>query len=172
MKVTCQYCKTKLEKKDAFGVPKGDRYVYYCNEEHYNARIKAVADKKNKEEEIKQKKIDPVYEEFVDIFGFRTQNSALFREMKLWRGICNDEKILAYLQENKDYLKKRLERLDNKEYSRIMYMSTILKNNLADYKAPIRVEPEKINVNCEIYEPVVARNRKRRGLNALEDEVV
>lgn len=179
MRVVCKYCKAKVEKADALQVP-GEKYnTYYCNQECYD---KANAEKKAKEierlakkqekEENKQKRINPVYEEIADIFGYRIANSALFKEMKLWRGICDDSKILAYLQEHKIYIKNKLEQLDSNEYSRIRYVSAILKNSLADYKRTVRVEPEKINVDCEIYEQSFSTRKKRRGLNALEDEVV
>lgn len=179
MRVVCKYCKAKVEKADALQVP-GEKYnTYYCNQECYD---KANAEKKAKEierlankqekEENKQKRIDPVYEEIADIFGYRIANSALFKEMKLWRGICDDSKILAYLQEHKIYIKNKLEQLDSNEYSRIRYVSAILKNSLADYKRTVRVEPEKINVDCEIYEQSFSTRKKCRGLNALEDEVV
>lgn len=179
MRVICRYCKSKIEKKDALQIP-GEKYnTYYCNQECYS---KANAEKKAKEierlakkqekEENKQKRIDPVYEEIADIFGYRIANSALFKEMKLWRGICDDTKILAYLQEYKNYIKNKLEQLDSNEYSQIRYVSAILKNSLADYKKTERIDPEKINVDCEIYEPKVSKKKKRRGLNALEDEVV
>lgn len=179
MRVVCKYCKAKVEKADALQVT-GEKYnTYYCNQECYD---KANAEKKAKEierlakkqekEENKQKRIDPVYEEIADIFGYRIANSALFKEMKLWRGICDDSKILAYLQEHKIYIKNKLEQLDSNEYSRIRYVSAILKNSLADYKRTVRVEPEKINVDCEIYEQSFSTRKKRRGLNALEDEVV
>ena len=92
--------------------------------------------------------------------------------MKLWRGICDDTKIIAYLQEHQNYIKNKLEQLDSNEYSQIRYVSAILKNSLADYKKTARIDPEKINVDCEIYEPKVSKKKKRRGLNALEDEVV
>lgn len=179
MRVVCKYCKAKVEKADALQVP-GEKYnTYYCNQECYD---KANAEKKAKEierlakkqekEENKQKRTDPVYEEVADIFGYRIANSALFKEMKLWRGICDDSKILAYLQEHKNYIKNKLEQLDSNEYSRIRYVSAILKNSLADYKKAARVEPEKINVDCEIYEQSFSTRKRRRGLNALEDEVV
>lgn len=208
MRVTCRYCKSKIEKKNAFQILGEKHNTYYCNQECYSnyfaekektkneneaakkaMELERLAKKQEREEiqrareeakkikeeqkaEKKQRKIDPVYEEVADIFGYRTQNSVLFAEMKLWRGICDDAKILAYLQEHKSYIKNKLERLDNNEYSRIKYMSAILKNSLADYNKTVRVEPEKINVDCEIYEPTVSTKRKRRGLNALEDEVI
>jgi len=91
--------------------------------------------------------------------------------MKLWRGICNDAKILAYLQENKGYIKNAVERLNSNEYARIRYVSAILKNNLKDYQQSVTVEPVKVKTNLEMYEPVISSRKKRRGLNALEDEV-
>ena len=149
MRVTCRYCKSKIEKKDALQIPGGKYNTYYCNQECYS---KANAEKKAKEterlakkqekEENKQKRIDPVYEEIADIFGYRIANSALFKEMKLWRGICDDTKILAYLQENRDRIKSAMERASSSEYARIRYVSAILKNSLADYNVK-NIEAEK-----------------------------
>ena len=169
MRVKCRYCGERVEKEDAYKDP--NKNSYYCSEEHYLATMKKREDFQKEKEEKKQKKIDPVYEEVADIFGYRIQNSQLFKEMKLWRSICNDEKILAYLQEHKDYIKSKLEKLNSSEYARIRYVSAILKNSLKDYAATVRVEPEKINVDCEIYEPTVFAKKKRRGLSELEDEV-
>lgn len=169
MRVKCRYCGERVEKEDAYKDP--NKNSYYCSEEHYLATMKKREDFQKEKEENKQKKIDQVYEEVADIFGYRIQNSQLFKEMKLWRSICNDEKILAYLQEHKDYIKSKLEKLNSSEYARIRYVSAILKNSLKDYVATVRVEPEKINVDCEIYEPTVFSKKKRRGLSELEDEV-
>ena len=169
MRVKCRYCGERVEKVEAYKDP--NKNSYYCNEKHYLATMKKREDLQKEKEEKKQKKIDPVYEEVADIFGYRIQNSQLFKEMKLWRSICNDEKILAYLQEHKDYIKSKLEKLNSSEYARIRYVSAILKNSLKDYVATVRVEPEKINVDCEIYEPTVFAKKKRRGLSELEDEV-
>lgn len=169
MRVKCRYCGERVEKEDAYKDP--NKNSYYCSEEHYLATMKKREDFQKEKEENKQKKIDQVYEEVADIFGYRIQNSQLFKEMKLWRSICNDEKILAYLQEHKDYIKSKLEKLNSSEYARIRYVSAILKNSLKDYAATVRVEPEKINVDCEIYEPTVFAKKKRRGLSELEDEV-
>ena len=169
MRVKCRYCGERVEKEDAYKDP--NKNSYYCSEEHYLATMKKREDFQKEKEEKKQNKIDPVYEEVADIFGYRIQNSQLFKEMKLWRSICNDEKIFAYLQEHKDYIKSKLEKLNSSEYARIRYVSAILKNSLKDYAATVRVEPEKINVDCEIYEPTVFAKKKRRGLSELEDEV-
>lgn len=218
MRVTCAWCKTRVEKKNSVFKANGKYNTYYCCQEHMDEALKKKKEtqkekealqvekekiKKEKEEikrakeeakrereeakkikeeqklEKKQRKIDPVYEEIADIFGYRIQNSALFAEMKLWRGICDDAKILAYLQENKDYIKKKVDSLSSTEFLKIRYVSTILKNNLADYKGKNTqmsivydsTPQEKINVDCEIYEPTVSTKRKRRGLSELEDEV-
>ena len=169
MRIKCRYCGERVEKEDAYKDP--NKNSYYCSEEHYLATMKKREDFQKEKEEKKQNKIDPVYEEVADIFGYRIQNSQLFKEMKLWRSICDDEKILAYLQEHNGYIKSKLEKLNSSEYARIRYVSAILKNSLKDYVATVRVEPEKINVDCEIYEPTVFAKKKRRGLSELEDEV-
>ena len=168
MRVTCRYCKSKIEKKDALQIP-GEKYnTYYCNQECYS---KANAEKKAKEierlakkqekEENKQKRIDPVYEEIADIFGYRIQNSALFAEMKLWRGICDDTKILAYLQENRDRIKSAMERASSSEYARIRYVSAILKNSLADYNVK-NIEAEKTTLGITVDEDYIMPINKKK----------
>ena len=168
MRVTCRYCKSKIEKKDALQIP-GEKYnTYYCNQECYD---KANAEKKAKEierlakkqekEENKQKRIDPVYEEIADIFGYRIANSALFKEMKLWRGICDDTKILAYLQENRDRIKSAMERASSSEYARIRYVSAILKNSLADYNVK-NIEAEKTTPGITVDEDYIMPINKKK----------
>lgn len=168
MRVICRYCKSKIEKKDALQIP-GEKYnTYYCNKECYS---KANAEKKAKEierlakkqekEENKQKRIDPVYEEIADIFGYRIANSALFKEMKLWRGICDDTKILAYLQENRDRIKSAMERASSSEYARIRYVSAILKNSLADYNVK-NIEAEKTTPGITVDEDYIMPINKKK----------
>ena len=168
MRVICRYCKSKIEKKDALQIP-GEKYnTYYCNQECYS---KANAEKKAKEierlakkqekEENKQKRIDPVYEEIADIFGYRIANSALFKEMKLWRGICDDTKILSYLQENRDRIKSAMERASSSEYARIRYVSAILKNSLADYNVK-NIEAEKTTPGITVDEDYIMPINKKK----------
>lgn len=168
MRVICRYCKSKIEKKDALQIP-GEKYnTYYCNQECYS---KANAEKKAKEierlakkqekEENKQKRIDPVYEEIADIFGYRIANSALFKEMKLWRDICDDTKILAYLQENRDRIKSAMERASSSEYARIRYVSAILKNSLADYNVK-NIEAEKTTPEITVDEDYIMPINKKK----------
>ena len=168
MRVTCRYCKSKIEKKDALQIPGEKNNTYFCNQECYD---KANAEKKAKEierlakkqekEENKQKRIDPVYEEIADIFGYRIQNSALFAEMKLWRGICDDTKILAYLQENRDRIKSAMERASSSEYARIRYVSAILKNSLADYNVK-NIEAEKTTPGITVDEDYIMPINKKK----------
>ena len=164
MRVTCRYCKAKIEKKDAFQVH-GEKYnTYYCNKECYsNAIAKKEETQKIKaaSKEKKQRKIDPVYEEIADIFGYRIQNSALFAEMKLWRGICDDTKILAYLQENRDRIKAAMERASSSEYARIRYISAILKNSLADYNVK-NIEAEKTTPGITVDEDYIMPINKKK----------
>ena len=168
----CRWCGKQIDKNNAFCSPTGGGRFYYCSEDEFNAQVEAKRVKLEKEQTKKQREIDPVYEEIADILGYRSQNSVLFKEMKLWRGICDDQKILAYLQEHKDYIKNAVGRLNNNEYARIRYVSAILKNSLKDYsQKTVIVEPVKIEVDCEVYEPTIYSKKKRRGLSALEDEV-
>ena len=61
----------------------------------------------------------------------------------------------------------------NNEYGKIKYFSAILKNNLGNYKINYRPAPMPVQVKVDdtMYEPVVSRRKRRRGLSELEDEV-
>lgn len=172
VKVKCRRCGTYIEKSKAYK-DTTRRGFYYCNEEEYLIEKKKREDAEKAKEAAAERKTkrDAVYHELCDIFGYEVQNSVLFTEWILWNKLANDEKILAYLQENKDYIKSKMERTNGTEYARIRYLSAILKNSLHDYKVEKKTEPTKIIVNYEMYEPVVSTKKKRRGLSELEDEV-
>lgn len=192
MKVVCSYCKTKIDKKDALSKKHGKYHKYYCCQDHMDAasmdkdnvknkieetpevknEIKKVEEKPKAKKERKPREKDPVYEEIADILGERTGNSALFREMKIWRETYEDNIILAYLKENNSYITNAVRKLNPNIYARIMYISAILKNSLEDFKRNMyKAEPIKIEVNCEIYEPTISTKPRRRGLSDIEDEV-
>lgn len=160
MLVKCKCCGNKIERESAYKVITDNGNKYYCNKAEYEAMQKEKADK------------DAIYAEIVDIFGYKIQNSALFKEWKCWNELASNEKILSYIQENKDYIKGAVGRINGTEYARVRYVSAILKNSLVDYKVETREEPEKITVDCEIYETPIFTKKKRRGLSELEDEVI
>lgn len=160
MLVKCKCCGNKIERESAYKVITDKGNKYYCSKAEYEAMQKEKADK------------DAIYAEIVDIFGYKIQNSALFKEWKCWNELASNEKILSYIQENKDYIKDAVGRLNNTEYARVRYVSAILKNSLVDYKVKSRKEPEKIAVDCEIYEAPISTRKKRRGLSELENEVI
>lgn len=128
MKVTCAWCKIKVEKKDAVFKSSGKNNTYYCCQEHMEAAIKKKEFAK-KEKEIK----DKIYSILTEIFGYEVQNTVLYKEWSCWNKIANNEKIFNYLCENKDYIKGKIERLSSSEFAKIRYVSAVLKNSLKDY---------------------------------------
>ena len=173
-RVKCRFCKEMIDSLGAFSSPVNVGF-YYCNEEEYNAYMNEREKKKAASERAKERihKIDPVYEAVAEILGYRTQHSIFFNEMKLWRGICNDETILSYLAENKSFLESTMQKDFDNEYKKIKYFSAILKNNLGNYKINYKPAPMPIQVKVDdtMYEPVVTRRKRRRSLSELEDEV-
>ena len=104
----------------------------YCNEEEYNAykadkrSIKKVAG--TSKQQIDK---DRMYWLICDIIGRKEIiNTALWSERKVWRTIATDEILAAYLEQNKDYLSEMLSRIEDKEFNRIRYLSSIIKNNI------------------------------------------
>lgn len=193
MRVTCKYCKSKVEKKDAFTIFGEKHNTYYCNQECYSnaiaAKNKSDAEKKarelerlaKKQEKEEQKAIsvarkakrDAVYDELCDIFGYEVQNSVLFTEWILWNKLADDEKILAYLKENKEHIKNAYGRASGTEYAKIRYVSAILKNSLKDYEtnnAEEKMQPKvEQNMNEMMYKIHSTNKNKRKSLEDLED---
>lgn len=207
MRVICRYCKSKIEKKDALQIP-GEKYnTYYCNQECYSnyfaekektkneneavkraKEIERLAKKQEKERQIEEQKAasaarkakrDAVYDELCDIFGYEVQNTVLFTEWILWNKLADDEKILAYLKEHKDYIKGATARASGTEYAKIRYMSAILKNNLKDYsnsrgqrvQLPVVDDAMPKESSFVLFEPVKGNKKVRKSFAELEDDL-
>lgn len=207
MRVICRYCKSKIEKKDALQIP-GEKYnTYYCNQECYSnyfaekektkneneavkraKEIERLAKKQEKERQIEEQKAasaarkakrDAVYDELCDIFGYEVQNTVLFTEWILWNKLADDEKILAYLKEHKDYIKGATARASGTEYAKIRYISAILKNNLKDYsnsrgqrvQLPVVDDAMPKESSFVLFEPVKENKKVRKSFAELEDDL-
>ena len=165
----CKICGKVLDTSKAFKI-EGKPAKYFCSEEEY----KAEEERKKKAAEDK----DRVYRLICDIMGEQEIiNSALWKEVQVWRQVADDEKIAKYLEDNKDYLISAIGRIENKIYNRIRYLSAILKNSLGDYRPklvnePVKVQPKVVTVDETMYDttPTVIRKR-RRSLDELEDEI-
>ena len=170
MRAKCKICGEPLDTKTAYKVITLDKNnkekkAYYCSQEEYEA------DAKKKEKVAADK--DKVYRLVCDIINRKEiTNTALFSEWKIWNKVANNEKIGAYLEENKAYLCSVISRLEDKEFNRIRYLSAILKNKLGDFIVrEKKVEQPKPIVKVEMdYEVVNTNNNKRRSLADLEDD--
>ena len=207
MRVTCRYCKSKIEKKNALQILGEKHNTYYCNQECYSnyfaekekikneneavkraKEIERLAKKQEKERQIEEQKAasaarkakrDAVYDELCDIFGYEVQNTVLFTECILWNKLADDEKILAYLKEHKDYIKGATARASGTEYAKIRYMSAILKNNLKDYsnsrgqgtQLPVVDDAMPKESSFILFEPVKGNKKVRKSFAELEDDL-
>lgn len=207
MRVICRYCKSKIEKKNALQILGEKHNTYYCNQECYSnyfaekektkneneavkraKEIERLAKKQEKERQIEEQKAasaarkakrDAVYDELCDIFGYEVQNTVLFTEWILWNKLADDEKILAYLKEHKDYIKGATARASGTEYAKIRYMSAILKNNLKDYsnsrgqraQLPVVDDAMPKESSFVLFEPVKGNKKVRKSFAELEDDL-
>ena len=207
MRVTCRYCKSKIEKKNALQILGEKHNTYYCNQECYSnyfaekektkneneavkraKEIERLAKKQEKERQIEEQKAasaarkakrDAVYDELCDIFGYEVQNTVLFTEWILWNKLADDEKILAYLKEHKDYIKGATARASGTEYAKIRYMSAILKNNLKDYsnsrgqraQLPVVDDAMPKESSFVLFDPVKENKKVRKSFAELEDDL-
>ena len=207
MRVTCRYCESKIEKKNALQILGEKHNTYYCNQECYSnyfaekektkneneavkraKEIERLAKKQEKERQIEEQKAasaarkakrDAVYDELCDIFGYEVQNTVLFTEWILWNKLADDEKILAYLKEHKDYIKGATARASGTEYAKIRYMSAILKNNLKDYsnsrgqraQLPVVDDAMPKESSFVLFDPVKENKKVRKSFAELEDDL-
>ena len=162
----CQICARKLDTDTAYKVVVYDKNnnpknKYYCSEKEYNAE----EERKKKQAEDK----DRVYFLICDIIERKEIiNTALWKEWALWNKVATNEVIGKYLEENKDYLKSVISRLDNVEFNRIRYLSAILKNKLGDFKPKVEVKEKIIPVIQEEHYETKFKNKKRKGFEDLE----
>lgn len=177
MKVTCRYCKSKIEKKDALQIP-GEKYnTYYCNQECYskaNAEKKAkeierLAKKQENEEYVKEKaEYDEIFEETKAIFGYEFQGYGILkREVKNWEKLADRKKILSYLKENEDFLSSTLARKEfANDFNRVRYYSVIVSSKLHDYKGqPPVVEnaiPKEVVEDTDYIMPINKKKKTER----------
>jgi YHS domain-containing protein len=162
--VKCKICGKQIDRDTCFKRIVNGKNWYCHSEEEYNDWD---AERKKKQDDK-----DRVYNIITEIFGYEIQNSILFKEWTSWNVLKSDEIIAKYLDENIDYLTKAIARLISSEYAKIRYFSTILKNNLHDFKPKVIEEPVKIHVDETIYNITnISPVNKRRSLADLEDEV-
>ena len=164
MLVTCQICKSKIDRDTAYKRVVGKANKYYCSEEEFDTE-------ENRKKKIKEDK-DKVYYLICDMFGYEIQNTKFFDEWAQWNKLKPNEDIYKYLRENEERLQQICDRSFDTEYQRIRYFSAVLKNSLRDFKPKVEEQPKpKIVVEETIYEVPTHSINRRRSLADLEDDI-
>ena len=162
----CKYDNKQLDTKTAFKVVIKEKNTYWCSEQCYNNYLA---------EKEKQAKINAEYDEIFEltkqIFGYEfTGYSLLRKEIVAWEKLATRQKIIAYLNENKDWLNTTMRKEFNGDYHRVRYYSVVVSSKLHDFKPRVdHVEKPKIIVDETIYETPTQSLNKRRSLADLED---
>ena len=163
MRAKCKVCGDPLDTKTAYLVVTNGKKAYYCSREEHE---KNEAEKKKAYEDK-----DKVYRLICDIIERKEiTNTALFAEWKVWNKVADNEKIGAYLDENKDFLCKTIAKLEDKEFNRIRYLSAILKNKLGDYKVKSKVTPAFVPKVQEEHYETKFKSKGRTALLDLEED--
>lgn len=162
----CRYCKENVDTKTAYCVTIKERNYYFCNKQHYDAAVQ----KKAEEAKVTQE-YDQIFKLTQEIFGYEFLGYPLLkRELNAWEKVATRQKIIAFLQENKDWLSKTMSREFGSDYNRVRYYSTIVGGKLHDFKPKVEVaEKPKIVVEEAIYDTSTQSFNKRRSLADLED---
>lgn len=165
MEVKCKICGKKIDRDTAYKIEqvkknkKGEiktTRMYYCSETEYKDYIynKSVSEQLRKE-----------LGDLVTSFIGETQNTILYKEMTYWGN--DTAKIVAYLQENRDYIGRAMAKNFVSEYAKIRYFSAIIKNNINDFKPKA---PEIIKKSDdEFYEAKFVQRKRRKCLSDYKD---
>ena len=169
-KAKCRICKTSLDTATAYKVITHDangkeKTAYYCSCEEYSEdcakKEKAAIDYYAVENAI------------TEIFGYKVENGALHKEWQRWNNLASNERIAAYLTENKNYLFEIMRKDFSSEFGKIRYFSTVLCSKLMDFNVKVEakhVEKPKVQVEEIFYASTTTTQNKRRSLADLEDE--
>lgn len=184
MRVTCRYCKSKIEKKNALQITGEKNNTYFCNQECYDKasaekkakEIERLAKKQEKEEYAKEKaEYDEIFEETKAIFGYEFQGYGILkREVKNWEKLADKKKILSYLKENEDFLSSTLARKEfANDFNRVRYYSVIVSSKLHDYKGrpPVVDNAMPKESSFVLFEPVRENKKIRKSFAELEDDL-
>ena len=172
-KCKCRACGEVLDTETAYAVMVNTKRSFYCNEEEYKQYKNDKRSIKKVSTTSKQQiDKDKVYWLICDIIGRKEIiNTALWKERAIWRTIASDETIAQYLDTNKDYLTSAIDRIEDKEFNRIRYLSAIIKNKLGDFAQNRTTESHDtvVVIQAEHYETKF-KPKQRIGLEDLEDE--
>ena len=167
----CRICGNVLDTSIAYKVISNNKPAYYCSESEYEE----AEEKKRKAAMYKEQ----VYRLICDVIDRKEIiNTVLWKEWKTWNVVADDEAIAEYLEDNKDYLKLTINRLDNVEFNRIRYLSTVLKNALGDYKVKVKpVEKPKVVESMSdftLFEPEMPKPTRIVGyiFEDVEDDLI
>ena len=159
----CRICGKTLDTSTAFKI-EGKPTKYFCSESEWQVE----EERKKKAAEDK----DKVYRLICRIMGEQEIiNSALFKEWVEWNKVADNVKIAQYLEESKDYLTSALGKITSSEYSRIRYLSTIIKNSIKDFKVQPKVQ-NKVQPKVAIEEQYETKYKPkaRRALLDFEED--
>lgn len=159
MLVKCKGCGQKIDRDKAYKMVINEKNNYYCNETEYNNII------------LTQKIRNGILETINDIFGYKIINTLLYKELKEVYQVYTYSLVYDYLIENKVKLSKLMNKDFNNEYGRIRYFSTILKNNLNDFKQFEKFEDIKNSSNIETVEIKYTPIKRKKSLSDYINEM-
>ena len=162
----CQWCKNDIDTKAAYKEVINGKNKYWCNDDCY----KTYEESRKKQAKIKAE-YDEIYELSKEIFGYEfTGYSLLKREINIWEKVGSRQKIIAYLNENKNWLSDVMNKEFSNDYNRVRYYSAIVVSKLHDYNLKsVEANKPKIVIDEKIYESPSHSLNKRRSLADLED---
>ena len=156
--VKCGFCSNKIKKENAYVLKGKKRNKYFCNEEHSVSKTPKGL----------------FYGRLFSVFG-KTTNTIMYKEFDEISKVHGWDKMSSYLEANRSYLNKCMNKDFTSEYAKIRYISAIFKNSLGDFREPKKdVVVKKSVVQDCVFVPVKRKEKKEEnlGMDALLDELL
>jgi hypothetical protein len=156
MEVKCKACGNKINRDIAYKIIINTKNQYYCNEQEY------LNIQKEKDARIK------VFSIIEKIIG-NTTNTILFKEIGFLAKSYSYVLLEKYLVENMQELQINMAKIFSNEYGKIKYFSTIIKNNIGDFKE-INKSIENKSFNIEMVKTKYTPKKRKKSLNQYMEE--
>lgn len=139
-KCKCKICNKDLNTDIAYQAIYKNKKMYCCNEEEFSKWLL---------EKDSYSLITPIV---FDILGYNSTNTLILKEIKILHENYTYKQILTCFEQYKDYIKKCLSNKNiQNEYSKIKYIFTIIKNNIADVQIIQNENNDKETINIDDY---------------------
>lgn len=154
-KVKCRCCGASIDKKIAVAIKHGKTNWYYCPEHVGQPSPR-----------------DKMFMLAQEIFG-KTTHTMFFSGLDKIAVVHTYEKMVAYMEDNRQYLERIMSREFVSEYAKTRYFITVIGNSIHDFRMKQPEVKKEIALDIDMVSTVNYKKKEvKKGLDSLLDELL